>query len=81
MVNSSLSDGSSLHTKQLSEGEAKGETSEMPSSSNDSNYESTADEQTDLHVLTGYPLFMLVAAISLAGFLYSLDVTIIVTVS
>ncbi|KAG0645300.1 Efflux pump mlcE [Hyphodiscus hymeniophilus] len=31
--------------------------------------------------LTGYQLYLVVFAISLAGFLYSLDVTIIVTVS
>lgn len=35
----------------------------------------------ELDVLNGYQSFMLVFAISLAGFLYALDVNIIVTVS
>jgi hypothetical protein len=38
-------------------------------------------EEVDSDVLQGSRAFMLVFAISLAGFLYALDVTIIVTVS
>jgi hypothetical protein len=37
--------------------------------------------EIELDVLEGYKAFMLVFSISLAGFLYSLDVNIIVTVS
>lgn len=49
-----------------------------PASSSDSIGEIAA---TQPEVLTGYQLYLLIFSLSLAGFIYSLDVTIIVTVS
>ena len=39
------------------------------------------DTENDIKTLSGYQLYIIVFALSLCGFLYSMDVTIIVTVS
>ncbi|TVY39366.1 Efflux pump [Lachnellula subtilissima] len=72
--NSQANVASSIETNDLYE-EKK---DEMPGSSSDSIGEMTVNQP---EVLSGYQLYLLVFSISLAGFLYSLDVTIIVTVT
>lgn len=67
MNNSQISDGSS-ETNHLNE-EKKTET------------DSSGPRAVDPEVLSGFQLYMLLFSISLAGFIYSLDVTIISTVS
>ncbi|TVY20793.1 Efflux pump mlcE [Lachnellula arida] len=74
-VNNSQTDvASSMYANDLNE-EKK---DNIPGSSNDSIGEIAA---TQPEVLTGYQLYLLMFSISLAGFIYSLDVTIIVTVT
>ncbi|KUJ10554.1 MFS general substrate transporter [Mollisia scopiformis] len=80
MDDSTTSDANSLNRNSLGEKEKReGEKDGIPVPSNDSSSEQPTELQEIPEVLTGYPLVMLIAAISLAGFLYSLDVTIIVT--
>ncbi len=50
-----------------------------PGSSSSSSHNPT--REVDLDVLNGFQSFMLVFAVSLAGFVYTLDINIIVTVS
>lgn len=82
---STASDVSSLRSKRL--GGELDEKVHSPKLDDDTTLEgdrtlgSPTEEQEGPEKLTGYPLVMLVAAISLAGFLYALDVNIIVTVS
>jgi hypothetical protein len=57
------------------------EKSEVLDSNRNSSFEPTQEVQAEPEVLTGFALNLLVAGISLAGFIYSLDISIIVTVS
>lgn len=74
MDNSNASDADTLQANQLE----KGEKNSIPGSGSDSNGEIAVPEDD---FVSGYQLFLLVFAISMAGFLYALDVNIIVTVS
>lgn len=75
MDSSTASDADTLQANQLE----KGEKNSIPDSSSDSNGEISPVNESDF--VSGYQLFLLVFAISMAGFLYALDVNIIVTVS
>lgn len=71
------SDSDSGTLKQFGEDEKPQELDSIRNSSS----EPTLDTPEEPELLTGYALNLLVAGISLAGFIYSLDISIIVTVS
>ncbi|CZR62766.1 related to transporter (major facilitator superfamily) [Phialocephala subalpina] len=73
MDSSNTSDADTLQANQLE----KSEKNSIPDSGSDANNEITAADQSEF--VSGYQLFLLVFATSMAGFLYALDVNIIVT--
>ncbi|KAH7400101.1 putative efflux pump antibiotic resistance protein [Cadophora sp. MPI-SDFR-AT-0126] len=66
-------------TNPLQENELEKGKDSIPNSSSDFNGEINPEDQSDF--VSGYQLVMLVFAISMAGFLYALDVNIIVTIA
>ncbi|KAE8443873.1 hypothetical protein EG329_001282 [Mollisiaceae sp. DMI_Dod_QoI] len=75
MSSSNTSDTNAMRENYLE----KGEKDAMPDSSSESNDETVSEKEPE--VLSGYPLSLLIFAISLAGFIYALDIAIIVTIT
>ena len=84
MDSSTTTDVDSIHGDKTQR-EEKGPTAEHEKHADEldtiEQYTVRLDTENDIKTLSGYQLYIIVFALSLCGFLYSLDVTIIVTVS